>query len=180
MQSHFGLSEIDERAQAVSFSSRFGVQMSKIPQGPGVCGDYVVTETSHDTSELEVALGHPLLGKLIEFKNDKASLKTGNFYIEFEQTGNGWFTSKPSGHAKAIEMGCILVISSGANTYIFNENSFPNLLQRSTRELTTRAGRNGNPPGVHTRAKIVPVKHGKSTASYYYNTTEQREPRTLA
>ena len=180
MQRHFGLSEIDERAQAVSFSARFGVHLGKIKQGPGVCGDYLVEATSADTRELESALGHPLQGKRIEFKNDKASLKTGNFFIEFEQTGDGWFTTKPSGHAKAIDTGCILVISSGPNTYIFNENSFPQLIGRSTRELTTRPGRNGNPPGVHTRAKIVPVKHGITTASYHYNTTEHMAPRTLA
>ena len=177
MQRHFGLSEIDERAQAVCFRNRFGVELTKIKQGPGVCGDYLVTDTSDSTLELEIALGHPLLGKRIEFKNDKASLKTGNFYVEFEQTGDGWFTRKPSGHAMAIDTGCVLVISSGENTFVFNDVSFAKLIQHATRDVCTRAGRNGNRPGLHTRAKIVPVKHG-GVASYRYSTMEQTAPRT--
>ena len=178
MQRHFGLSEIDERRQAITFSERFEVELEKIPQGPGVCGDYRVTKTSEKTKELESSLGYPIIGHLIEFKNDKASKKTGNLFVEFEQTSDGWFSRKPSGHALAISNGCVLVISAGEKTYVFNTENFQNLVKGATRDLCTRPGRNGNRPGCYTRAKLVPLKTATGTACYRYNTIEQIAPRT--
>ena len=121
MLKHFAVSEIAEREQAMYFSRRFGCDLERVQQGPGVCGDYLVLQTSEHTRALELKLGDSLTNKLLEFKNDIASLKTKNFYTEFEQTSDFWNSRKQSGHDLAISQGCILVLSSGPKCFIFNE-----------------------------------------------------------
>ena len=103
------------------------------------------------------------------FKNDKASLKTGMFYVEYEQTSDGWFSRKSSGHALAIMRGCVLIISSGSKCLVFNEASFAEMEKGYIRTCKTRLGVNGNPRGCQTRAKLVPVPFGVKTASFMYD-----------
>ena len=169
MQAHFERSKIAERVQADDFAVRFGVDLERVPQGPGVTGDYMVVETSEQTEQLEALLGYSVLARRIEFKYDHASVKTKNLYVEFEQTSNSWFTCSPSGHTKAIADGHILVISSGRKTFVFNKKSFAQLLKGATSIRATRRGINGNHPGCHTRAKLVPVKVAFENASFVYN-----------
>jgi len=172
MQNHFSVSEVVEREQAVYFSLRFGLDLERIPQGPGVCGDYRVIETSGYTEELESRLGYPLTGKLIEFKNDKASLKYNSFYAEYEQTSDFWNTRKPSGHDLAIARDCVLVISSGVRCFVFNAESYAVFIKGVTAERTTKYRVNGNSPGSYTRGRIVPMKVAENTATFVYNMTE--------
>ena len=160
-------SEIFERKQAHGFCSLFGVKMDKIPQGCGVVGDYCVTETSEKTKELEKKVG-PLVARRIEFKHDKTSVKFKSFYIEIEQTNDYWVTKNPSGHHKAITEGCLLIIQSGNDCYIFDEESYFRLIGCSTKTIGTRTGSNGNPKGSYTRARIVPVEDGRRISPCVY------------
>jgi len=169
MQRHFTVSEVVERAQAAHFSHRFGVDLEKVQQGPGVCGDYLVLETSGHTQELEKCLGYPLTGKLIEFKNDRASVKYDSFYVEYEQTSDFWNTRKPSGHDLAIARDCVLVVSSGPRCFVFNASAYAVFIEGVTRERTTKYRVNGNSPGSYTRGRIVPMKVAVRTATFMYD-----------
>ena len=173
MQHHFAVSEIVERKQADYFGQRFGVDLERIPQGPGVCGDYLVMDTSEHTKELEERLGYPLEGRRIEFKNDMASLKYKSFYVEYEQTSDFWNTRKSSGHDLAVGMGCVLIISSGPICFVFNATAFAEFVKGVTRERTTKFRRNGNSPGSYTRGKIVPLEVALKTASFVYNMSDK-------
>ena len=178
MQAHFQVSEITERAQAAFFSTRFGVDMERIPQGPGIVGDYIVLQTSEHTQELENALGYPLLGRRIEFKNDKTSVKYNSFFVEFEQTSDFWTTRKTSGHALAIQENCVLVLSSGTRCFVFNEHSYAMFMKGITRVLSTKFRSNGNSPASFTHGKVVPIKRAVEEASFLYNMSEHPTPHT--
>jgi len=169
MQHHFTVSEVAERAQATDFSLRFGVDLERVPQGPGVCGDYRVLETSGHTQELERRLGYPLTHKLLEFKNDRASLKYDSFYVEYEQTSDFWNTRKRSGHDLAIARGCVLIVSSGQRCFVFNKSAYTVFIEGVTRERTTKYRVNGNSPGSYTRGRIVPLKVAERTATLVYD-----------
>ena len=169
MKKHMIKSEIRERAQAAYFSRRFGCVLEKLPQGPGVCGDFLVTKTSPKTSPLEDKLGYPLLGRFIEFKDDISSVKWKSFYVEFEQTSSSWRSRSPSGHEKAINEGCVLIISSGPKCFVYNKSSYSQLIEGVSNIKTTDPGRNGNRPNSFTRARIVPLKHAAKTACFIYN-----------
>ena len=179
MQNHFVVSEVVEREQAAYFSLLFGVDLERIPQGPGVTGDYRVVETSEHTEALEEMLGYPLTGKLIEFKNDIASLKYNSFYVEYQQTSDFWFTRKQSGHDLAIARGCVLVVSSGPKCFVFNETAYAEFIEGVTRERTTKYRKNGNAPGSYTRGKIVPLKVAEHTASFVYDMSVQAGPQAI-
>ena len=180
MQKHFLVSEVVERAQAVDFGLRFGVDLERIQQGPGVTGDYRVVETSEHTKKLERQLGYTLTGKLIEFKNDIASLKYNSFYVEYEQTSDSWNTRKQSGHALAVARGCVLVVSSGPKCFVFNQTSYAEFIKGVTRERTTKYRANGNEPGSYTRGKIVPLKWAEHTATLVYDMSVQPAPQAVA
>ena len=173
MQKHFETSAIVERAQALYFSRRFGVRFAHLPQGPGICGDYEILETSYQTRELEKKLGFPLLGRYIEFKNDKTSLQYNSFYVEFEQTSDFWYSRKPSGHELASTKGCVLIISSGSRCFVFNRGAYIEFVKGVTRVATTKYCSNGNPPGCFTRGKIVPIDRAMETASFLYNMSQE-------
>ena len=178
MQQHFTVSDVVERAQAAYFSINFGVDLERIPQGPGVCGDYLVVEASEHTKELESRLGYPLTEKLIEFKNDIASLKYNSFYVEYEQTSDFWETRKQSGHELAIARDCVLVVSSGPRCFVFNASAYTVFIKGVTAERTTKYRVNGNSPGSYTRGRIVPLEVAENTATWRYNMAE--EPTTNA
>lgn len=169
MKTHMIKSEIRERAQATYFSRRFGCVLEKIQQGPGVCGDFLVTKTSPKTSPLEDKLGYPLHGRLIEFKDDISSVRWKSFYVEFEQTSSSWRTRSPSGHEKAIKEDCVLIISSGQKCFVYNKPSYSQLIENVSNTKTTSRGRNGNRPNSFTRARIVPLKRAAETACFMYN-----------
>ena len=172
MQNHFMLSEIAEARQAEEFMNHFGVQMDPIIQGPGVCGDYVIIETTNKTKKLEKILGTNLLSKRIEFKNDVSSLQYGSFYMEYAQTSDYWWVSNPSGHHKAILEGCILVISSGDDCYVLDEEAYFRLIANTLRTVSTKPLQNGNLPGMFTKGRIVSLKDARKYCAYFYTMSE--------
>ena len=168
MLQYFAVCGERERAQAEEFCLRFGVDAQPVPQGAGITGDYIVSATTERTRELETQLGYPLLGKRIEFKDDKSSLKFNSFFIEYESTSNSWATRQPSGHAKAVLDGCVLVISSGARSFIFNKQAYARLVEGATKTLSTKFRSNGNLPASFTHGKIVPLPWAFKAASFAY------------
>ena len=179
MKAHFAVSGKDERHQADGFRDRFGVELERIPQGPGVCGDYLVIGTTEHTEELEHALGYSLLGRKIEFKNDKTSLKYKSFFVEFQQTSDSWVHKKQSGHELAIEKGCVLVISSGSRCFVFNKSAYVEFVKGITRVLCTKFRSNGNRPDSFAKGKIVPLVRAERTASFTYNMSSQSSLHTI-
>ena len=167
MLKHMRNCEVFENRQAHSFCAQFGTELERIPQGVGVVGDFTVVQTSGETNKLEQLLG-PLIGRRIEFKHDKTSTKYKSFFVEIEQTCDGWQTCRPSGHQKAIEMGCILIITSGSDCYIFDEESYFRLIACKIKTIGTKKGSNGNRMGCHTRAYIVPLKDAKRISPLIY------------
>jgi len=167
-QAHYVVSDVVEREQALAFRLTFGVNLLKMPQGPGVTGDYLVTQTSRATEQLETALGYNLEGRLIEFKDDKASLNTEHVYVEYEQTNDFWWSKKPSGHDLGIARGCVLVIASEPTCFVFNQTAFAELKNGTTKVRTTKYRKNGNNPGQYTRGRIVPLFHCRNTATFIY------------
>ena len=157
MQVHFTESSIAETAQAIAFGEKFNCTLTKIKQGPGVTGDYIVSSGN-------------MKGKTIEFKDDISGLTTGNFYIEFEQTSDQWFTRKKSGHVLAIERGNLLVISVGKEDFLFDKDSYARFIQGDWKVRTTRKGRNGNANGVFTRGWLIPIKRGRERCTLSYMT----------
>ena len=168
-QEHYVVSDVVEREQARAFRLTFGVNLQKMPQGAGVTGDYLVTQTSAATEQLESALGYPLEGRLIEFKDDKASLVTNHVYVEYEQTNDFWWSKNPSGHDLAIARGCVLVISSEPTCFVFNQTAFTELKNGTTKERTTKYRKHGNNPGQYTRGRIVPLSVARETATFIYD-----------
>ena len=170
MQTHFKKCEIPESRQATGFATHFGVVLERVEQGPGIVGDYRVTTTSKKTEELETLLGYSLLDKLVEFKNDGTSLTFKSFYVEFEQTVDYWNSRSKSGHVKAIDAGCLLILASGNDSYVFDDSCFEEFLKGTIREQHTKSRSNGNQPTCFTRGKIVPLKWARKTAKTLYPT----------
>ena len=69
MQRFFSLNKIDETQQAKDFSETFHVMMEKLPDIPGTSGDYIIVFTKNNDYPLNT---------ILEFKNDKSSVRTGN------------------------------------------------------------------------------------------------------
>mgnify|MGYP000657433047 CR=1 FL=1 len=85
MNAFFKECEIVEHRQADDFKHRFGVDLERVPQGINVVGDFFVLAATDFTRPLEIAIEDSLVGRRIEFKNDRASVNTGNLFLEFEQ-----------------------------------------------------------------------------------------------
>lgn len=164
MQQFFKTCQKYEISQAKGFSSTFGVSLEKLPAVPGVSGDYMVMKKLHRKMH---TLQFPM-GSVIEFKDDKASTKTGNLYIEFRQTSDNWFTSQKSGILLAIDHGHKVVIRSGTDNYIMKTlKEYETLVSHSHRTITTRQNANGNRRGCFTNGYLVKIKFAKEQLSCY-------------
>lgn len=150
MQAFFASNKPDEIMQASQFSQEFSVKMETLPQGPGTSGDYIIVQSKNPDYPLNT---------VIEFKNDKSSQRTGNLYLEYEQTSDNWFT----GIELAISHGQIAVIRSGQENFIIkNHKEHAELVSRKHRTITTKAGANGNRCGCYTRGHLVKIKHART------------------
>ena len=161
LMEHFKKTSVFERKQADWFVEEFGVQLEKIPQEAGCVGDYVIIKHSDYSKEL--------FGDLttIEFKNDKYGIRSGALYFEFEQTNDYWETRKPSGHLKAANEKCILVVQSGEEVFIFMKRDVDELVPLSHKTMSTRNYCNGNKPGMFTRGHIISKKFCKSHCKFH-------------
>ena len=168
MLKYFEICGERERAQAEEFCLRFGVDAEPVPQGAGIVGDFVVLGTSDRTRELESRLGYDLLGKRVEFKDDRTSVKYKSLFVEFECTSDFWATRRTSGHAKAVLDGCVLVVANGPRSLVFNEHSFARLVEGATKTLSTKFRSNGNLPASFTHGKIVPIDWALKAACFVY------------
>ena len=157
-----------EIEQAEDFRLQYGVVLTRVPQAPGICGDYRVMATTNRTRRLEQALGYSLEGRLVEFKNDKTSRKTQRLYIEFEQTNDAWRTRKPSGHVQAVEEGCTLVVASGSEVFVFNKPALERLVEKSLYTRSTSHRKNGNHPNSYTRGEICSLRDARQAACFQY------------
>ena len=150
---HFYNSKVHESIQARLTENFFEIELEPIHQGVGVVGDYTVIKNSEKFSTLFPNI------TIIEFKNDKSSVVYNSFYCEYEQTKDGWYTCNPSGHLKAIQANCLLVIQSGREFFCFDKETFMSLFEQATVEKTSRMNIYGNHNGCYTRARILYKKY---------------------
>ena len=156
MKSFFEKSKKHEMQQAFELCQQFDIELKQIEPIPGTTGDFTV---SHGVSPQ-----FPV-GSIVEFKYDFYSMKSGNVFLEFEQTRDGWFTSKASGVKLAIDNGNIVIITipceiAGKTTKNFilrTHKEYNALVQNSHRVNTTRRNSNGNSNGVFSRGHLVKV-----------------------
>jgi len=98
-------------------------------------------------------------GKRIEIKFDWDSIMTGNHYLEFAQTVDGWNSTDPSGIALSEDKADYWVVVNEEFIRIFEMDTLVRWLKDNrtrfeTRE--TRTGVNHNLPGQYSRGYIIP------------------------
>ena len=166
---HFEASKIHEIKQSEDFSKHFGVTLEEIPQEAGVTGDYLVSISS---KKLDNIMGCSCKNKRIEFKNEKASKRTGNVFCEYQQTTDAGCCYKTSGWVKAINQNCILVVQVfHINTrpyLLFDKETFPRLLEYTFNEVRTTRGSNGNPVQLWQYGHLIKVFNAILAAKYMF------------
>ena len=115
---HFHNSRIHETLQSTIVENKFNIILESIKQGPGVVGDYKIKQNSVAFQTMFPNI------EVIELKHDKTSVAYNSFFCEYEQTSDGWFTTNKSGHLKAVNEGCLLIIQSGSCFYCFTATTF--------------------------------------------------------
>lgn len=98
----------------------------------------------------------------IEVKNDKASKKYGNIFLEYEQTFDDWKTKKPSGIAVSERQAKLVIIASYVSGKCALIAGSPEEWLKlkgaiNCRILTTNPGCNGNRPGCYARGYCIPI-----------------------
>ena len=147
-----------EAGQAVWFENEFRCILEQVKnQRVGTGKDYKITSLCLDS-----ALPKSDLNKFIEFKFDKACRKTGNLYLEYEQTFDFGVKYQPSGMILAIEQSKFIVFSvkyiGCIHHYVFTGEEMRELLKRKMRSVRTRDNANGNRDGCWTNGFLMPVK----------------------
>lgn len=107
-------------------------------------------------------------GATIEHKADVDAIKTGNLYIEFEQTNDGGETWTDSGIRLAVNQCDIWAHEIGEQevTYWFDVEELYQVLQERDFPTTwTRENVNGNRSGQRTRAYLVHLTQAAKIAS---------------
>ena len=163
MQSWFKKCNAMEDTNIEVIASHFGVEYERIPQTFGVCGDFSLTTVS---SMFENEFPGYLT---LELKADYMARRTGNVYFEYSHTNDDFFTEKVSGHKKAIEQGCLLVITVAKEYFFLTIDSYERLMQaRSYRDVVNSRNINGNPNGCRNRGYLVPVKVLRDFCAYSF------------
>ena len=156
MKSFFKKAKSHEMQQAFELCQHFDIELNPREPKAGTTGDFTV---SHGVS-------HQFpVGSVIEFKYDFYSMKSGNIFLEFEQTLDSWFTSKASGVKLALDNGNIVIITipceiagkANKNFILRTHKEYDILVQNSHKTLTTRNHSNGNSNGVFARGHLVKV-----------------------
>ena len=144
-----------EKRQREGLERHAGIRLEPVRQGAGVVGDCRVVESVNPL--------YPY-GLVLEMKDDRASARTGNFYLETQYTRDYWTSSVQSGVAKACQKGCAIVLQSGVHNYVIPANVGLEILERGGRFVSTREGVNGNYSGQFTRGLLVPLNTVKRLA----------------
>ena len=148
---------MDEAYQANWFERHFKCTLKYVDnQRVGTAKDYEIIALAED-SPLDIVD----LGQFVEFKFDKACKKTGNLYLEYEQTFNG-STFVPSGMTLAVDQSKYIVFSvkypGCVHHYVFTGQDMRELLTKKMRSVRTRDNANGNRDGCWTNGFLLPVK----------------------
>ena len=146
---------MDEAYQAKWFETHFKCTLKYVDnQRVGTAKDYEIVALGDDSP-----LGVADLGQFVEFKFDKACRKTGNLYLEYEQTFGSTFI--PSGMTLAVDQSKYIVFSvkySGCvHYYVFTSENMRALLKRKMRSISTRPNVNGNRDGCFTNGYLLPA-----------------------
>jgi hypothetical protein len=100
-------------------------------------------------------------GVRIEVKEDHAAGKTGNFYLEYAQTFDGWKSSQWSGLFLAFEQADIFVVFVKDTAYLFQTSlleAYDPFFQEDTPVRVTKAACNGNKPGAFSAGIVTSIK----------------------
>ena len=103
------------------------------------------------------------LHQYIEFKFDKAAAKTGNLYLEYEQTFNHGESFTRSGMSLAVEQSKYIVFSvpyvGNVQHFVFQAEDIKGFLGQNLRSIRTRAGANGNKLSSWSRGLLLPIRN---------------------
>ena len=158
---HIHLSRVAENLQKEALQRSISLELEPIQQAARVCGDYTVTKNNTNNTLFKV-------GTKIEFKNDIRSQKTNRFYLEFVSTNDNWWSQYESGVTKAAKEGCLVVLGSGENNYVFSPTSLNQLFHTKGRICGTRMGANGNPVNLYTKGRLVTLKNVEALCDFRY------------
>ena len=99
-------------------------------------------------------------GSRVEIKTDLASSTTGNYFLEYWQTFDGWTTIKTIGIALACIQSKYLCIVNQERLLLIDTTILRGYLYRhfsSLQHRETGRGSNGNRDGCHTVGMLVPT-----------------------
>jgi hypothetical protein len=128
--------------------------------------DYEPVEEQQKGDQGDMVRPHD--GAIIEHKADVDAIKTGNLYVEFEQTNDGGETWTDSGIRLAADQCDIWAHEIGEQevTYWFDvEELYQVLQERDFPTTLTRENVNGNRSGQRTRAYLIPLTQAAKIAS---------------
>ena len=146
---HIWSSKKAEDNQRFAFEQAAGIKLESLPQGPGICGDAVVVQSTNKLFPVQTK---------IEFKNDKRSRRTGNFYLEFQSSCDSKVTWYQTGAVKAAKEGCYLCLQSGKKNLVLSPEKFLECFKNEKgRCISTSPGCNGNSLNCSTMGKLLKV-----------------------
>lgn len=159
MLKYLKVCNLAEKKQATIFSKTFDVKLEKLPNMAGTSGDFIVVYSKNEDCPVNT---------VVEFKNDSAAKRTGNVFLEIEQTSDNWFTTKCSGVALAVKKGQLVVITCGEENFLLKTIAqFDELVSMKHTTRTTKSGRNGNPNGCFTKGHLVKLGHVRNILEWY-------------
>ena len=147
---------MDEAYQARWFEGHFKCKLKYVDnQRVGTAKDFEIVSVSEGST-----LDSSDVGEFVEFKFDKACRKTGNLYLEYEQTFDGT-NFVPSGMTLAVCQSKYIVFSvkfvGVVHHYVFNSGVMNEILTRKMRSVFTRRNANGNRDGCFTKGYLLPA-----------------------
>jgi hypothetical protein len=114
-------------------------------------------------------------GLKVEVKEDHAAARTGNFYLEYAQTFNGWLTYQWSGLFLAFEQADQFLVFVQYKAYLFETKTLyahEPFFQDDTPIRVTKAACNGNKPGAFSAGIVVPMEEITPFASQVFERKE--------
>ena len=146
----------DEAIQAEWFEKNFQCKLTFVDnQRVGVARDYKIAVI--DAGSL---LPAEAINQHVELKWDYIARKTGNLYLETQQTFDYGTTYKPSGMVLAMQQSMFIVFSvrhyTQTSHYVFTAVQMQKIMNRNLRITRTSKGSNGNRPGCWTYGKLLP------------------------
>lgn len=112
-------------------------------------------------------------GRKYELKADYAAARTGNHFLEREQSNDGGATWVPSGFSLSLEQAYAYVVKIDLHYFFVRCTDLAEMLRTTFfQPIRTRPGVNGNRAGVLARGSLIPLSKLREVT---YEVTPQEE-----